>query len=133
MDSTEDVSKELRKIMDISSDRGDKSDSEDLGESVDTRPSAPIPSHPAEVRVGGAGIGGESPSSSPRIARPGAAKTRERSNSNGQLPPPLHSGAHPPVRQGNGVSNGMHTGGKGALSSPALIKLGDPVSPEQIM
>ena len=118
--------------MDISSERGDKSDSEDMGDSVDTRPSAPLPIHHAAVRVGGAGVGGGSPSSSPRMTRPGAAKTRERSNSNGQLPSPLHSEARPPVRQGNGLANGTYTGGKGALSSPALIKLGEPFGQEQI-
>lgn len=98
--------------MDISSDREANSDNEDRSEKLaNARPSAPVPS---TVRMGGAGMGRGSPASSPRMNRPLAAKTRERSNNISQLSTPLCSGE------------------KGVLHSPALTNLGEPVGQERM-
>ena len=110
------MSKELRKIMDISSDKEETS--EHSGEGVG-RPIAPLPPQ----RRGGVG---ESPVSSPRLPRPGAARSRDRSSSNS----PLHSGPNsPPSRaRANGL---MVVNGRGGLSSPAVVRLEDPLFKEQ--
>lgn len=85
----EDVSKELRKVMDLSegSDDADMAGNEFLKRPTGPPIGMPPPSPPIVAVVGGVNLkgvnlAGESPSSSPRFQRPSAAKSRDRSNSN---------------------------------------------------
>lgn len=91
-DSTEDVSKELRKIMELSeaSDDMDEPGKEFLKRPLGPPGGVPPPSPPVGAMVGGVGIkginlAGETAISSPRLQRPGAAKSRDRSDNNKEI------------------------------------------------
>ena len=129
--STEDVSKELQKILDL--DKSEKSsDDESAPVGIPDRPSAPAPRHPVLGGVS-SGVSEDSPVSSPRV-RPRAAKTRDISNyksSPETSRPPLQSAIHS-VTQSSAM-NGSAVGGsgmfgRGGLDSPARIQLN--VSPQ---
>lgn len=97
LDSTEDVSKELRQIMDISSEQ----ETSQHSTRHTIRPGVPLPPQGGEFPLSGSGESplsmvhrgggvGESPASSPRLLRPGGARRRSGSLS------PLPGIASPP-------------------------------------
>ena len=87
------MSKELRKIMELSeaSDEAEEAGgNEFLKRPMGPPGSIPPPSPPVAAMVGGVNIkgirlAGEAAMSSPRLQRPGAAKSRDRSNSNKEM------------------------------------------------
>ena len=90
-DSTEDVSKELKKIMELSEGSDNYEDAamnEFLKRPIGLSIGIPPPSPPVSAAVGGVNVrgglnstAGDVPSSSPRLQRPNAARSRDRSSS----------------------------------------------------